>query len=235
MFGLDDVFAPLQGAASAAGAVLGYAGAQDQMDAQHDMFMNAQQYNQYNADTQWQRGVKDMEAAGLNPMLAYAKGGNQSATSPAPMQGVNKWEAAITSANAFADIDVKKAQAEKLRADAVLARESKGQPTALTQKIVDESANLLEQANLNAATRRRVEEEIRNAIEERKLITARTGNTDADTAILKINKILQENLIQKSSNEAEAQKSWWMRNIGPYMPDLLRGSNSAGSAARIFK
>lgn len=39
--------------------------AQKEMDFQREM-----------ADTQWQRGVADMQAAGLNPALAYGQGGN---------------------------------------------------------------------------------------------------------------------------------------------------------------
>lgn len=39
------------------------------------------------------------------------------------------------------------------------------------------------------------------------------------------------NAIGKSDNEAEAQRSWWMKNIAPYMPEVLKG----GSALQLYK
>jgi hypothetical protein len=44
----------------------------------------ARDYNTQMANTSYQRGVKDMQAAGLNPMLAYSQGGAATPTSSAP-------------------------------------------------------------------------------------------------------------------------------------------------------
>jgi len=90
------------------------------------------------ANSAWQRGVKDMQAAGLNPMLAYRAGGAQSpagaagqgsmpsgssasgpaatAATPIPMQ--NAWASALSSATMAAQIENIQAQTEKTRAEA---------------------------------------------------------------------------------------------------------------------
>lgn len=78
MFGIDDA-----AAATLAVGGLGFLGQQDtnsanQANAQAQMDFQANMSN-----TAYQRQVKDMEAAGLNPMLAYMKGGGASTPSGA--------------------------------------------------------------------------------------------------------------------------------------------------------
>lgn len=46
------------------------------MDFQREMWQKNADYNTQMASTQYQRAVKDLEAAGLNPALAYQQGGN---------------------------------------------------------------------------------------------------------------------------------------------------------------
>lgn len=97
---------PLAGAAI--GALGSFFGAKSQADAQRDV---QQQNNMFNADqavinrewsaeqaakqmefqermsgSQWQRGVSDMQKAGLNPMLAYSQGG---ASAPSGAMGAS--------------------------------------------------------------------------------------------------------------------------------------------------
>lgn len=40
--------------------------------------------------------------------------------------------------------------------------------------------------------------------------------------------------LRLSRNQEEAQKSWWMRSVSPYLPDFLKGSSSAYGFSRAF-
>lgn len=76
--------------------------------------LDARNFEQYNSDTAWRRGVADMSAAGINPMLAVMKGGATSPTSsgssgsvgqamqPAPMQ--SKVAAALAGYSTAVDV-----------------------------------------------------------------------------------------------------------------------------------
>ena len=40
--------------------------------------------------------------------------------------------------------------------------------------------------------------------------------------------------IPRASNESKAQGSWWMRNVSPYLPDVLKSASSALAASRFL-
>lgn len=120
-FGLDDVL-------SIGGSLLGGAANNDAALArQHDQqTFNAQQFA-----TRYQTTVKDMQAAGLNPMLAYGQGAGTGASSAIASSGgfgdvgstMNQSRIATAQvANVAADTENKKAQTANIDADTALKR-----------------------------------------------------------------------------------------------------------------
>ena len=131
MFGIDDAIVGAVGGSLVSG-LLNNSAAADRQSAAQDF--SAQQYA-----TRYQTTVKDMESAGLNPMLAYGGISGSSPTSSAassagtPDLGSSFSQARMNSAqvaNVAADTENKKAQADLIQAQAAQAWASAGQSNA---------------------------------------------------------------------------------------------------------
>lgn len=221
---------------------------------QSDQAQLARQYNTDMSNTAYQRATADMKAAGLNPMLAYGQGGASSPSSPSPTgnaavgqqaQAINKLGAATQSAGQIATVENLQAQTDNIEADTAVKRDALGadeadnMPKTYEQRLKKmlgteawyRAKNEIEKVTLTGHQQNLVLEEIANAKKEGRRIDASTDNVQANTVLTRLAKdpAVNEALVARSTHP------WYLKNVAPYLPDILKGMHSAGSASRAFK
>lgn len=249
------------GWAGAAAGALGYLGQEDvnsasaaasekQMDFQRQQNQKMMDFQQYNSNTSYQRGVKDMIKAGLNPMLAYSQGG-ASTPSGTTSQGSqpafigNKLQAGVNSA---LDVAQRTTAVDNTKADTVLKE---------TQARVNsaEEAEIIARTPTYAQGIRLSEHQVQKALQDMDL--SRTEVRRLEAEILNIpkegRKIDSETLLNRAhvrlSDKQVAHFDALMDEIYAGIPqkevlgDAVRGGrqivdtikNGASSAAEVIR
>lgn len=222
-------------AAAAGASLLGNALSNKQSEKNTAMSVEAQRNLR---QTAYQDTVKDLQAAGLNPMLAYQNGATPAPQTPVA-QNKNVMEGVSNSAASVAAMQNIEAQNELLKAQAAKAM-------AEAQAIPTSTANVAQQTENMKATIPKIEQEVKNLklqarTEEERVILTRAQKFLTDT---------QEKLAQGQISNVEAQTrtqdvmtklrkleipgaeniAQWERSLGEYSKE----AGAAGTAAKAL-
>lgn len=227
-------------------------GAERAMDFSSAEAVANRDFQERMSNTSWQRGTKDMMAAGINPMLAFQQGG---ASSPGGGQGsgfsaqggtVRSTNSALQQAATAAQIENIEADTENKKAENPNIRNQARVQDATVENLQAQARQLAAQTDLTEEQKKQVTQAIENLkaqldnlkkeniqIEEETLLThARRWLTKEQTADTRVNRILSQLDIPKAVNEAMAEQSAWKREVAPFLGDAGRVINSAGEIVR---
>ena len=227
----------LGAAASLGSGVLGYVGQRDANAANAQQAQKQMDFQANQSGTSWQRGVADMQAAGLNPMLAYSQGGASSmGGSTARME--NTLEPAVSSARQTAFVN------QQLRN----MYEQNSQISAQTRLIEAQEPAVRAQADLTATTASAIQQKLTPEIDR---IRAGTSNVVADTDIKRLTNRRDSDSFEADvrrrkadAGYSEASEKIANRNaafaesdlgaIAPYIESILGSGSSAASIFRML-
>nr|QJA43247.1 MAG: DNA pilot protein [Microvirus sp.] len=202
-----------------ASPALAYGATQDQLSQQYRIFQESKDFSAQQSEQAWLRGelssstayqkaTKDLEAAGLNPMLAYRNGGASTVSTPGasapaypnvPSPGMNAVTTALQVRGLAADVALKEANARVASAqEAKTTQETSNLGTIGKQlafelekilparqvELIQHALQMSTQSNVNQANARVLGEQVRNVINQANLSSGQLAKVDQEIRLL---------------------------------------------------
>lgn len=164
--------------------------------------------------TSYQRAVADMQAAGLNPMLAYSQGG-ASTPSGSVAQQSDVVTPAVSSAK---DVGLARQNLNNMQATEDLTKNQTKATVQQAQKTYMDTIRTLELLPW--------EKQVMNSQIQQNTANARVANINADLGATE--------LPGKKNNQA-IDETWFGKYVRPVLKDVVSGLTSAKAGADIFR
>jgi len=206
---------------SAASGYLGFRGQQSANASNAQMAQQQMDFQERMSSSSYQRGVQDLRAAGLNPMLAYSQGGASSPGGSTAQMG-NEIGAGMSSAlgavQALTSIENVNSQTDFTRAQTANA-------LATAEKIQEE----IGATSASAEYTRDLARNVRAGLPGTEAESAyKRGSLQDRLKGTRSHASLAEYELSGARNRSQYQDTWVGRNISPFLHDALQGARAIG-------